>query len=110
MAPWQSLVIEEEVDVHLVGHSAEATKIRHISVFRRNVDECIRASKCDISPNDRIRHNNPAPGLPSYPTVRDLGDTFDEVGITLVKWCSELHKTADVLIADQDYGNSRAEY
>lgn len=87
------------------GRSEEATKIRNLSIFQRNFKECVLASKRGIDPADRTRFNDPAREPPANPVVSDLGDPLDNIGNALLEWSEQLHKTADVLVADPRYGD-----
>jgi hypothetical protein len=64
MVPWQLRVVETDDSFH---YSDEYLKIRCISIFQKNVAECINASKYDTNPVNRIRHSDPAPDLPRSP-------------------------------------------
>lgn len=102
----QNLAEEADGDALEFGRSEEATKIRNLSIFQRNFKECVKASKRRIDPNDRIRFNDPAREPPPNPVVSDLGDPFDDIGNALLEWSEQLHKTADVLVADPRYGDN----
>jgi len=88
------------------GRSEEATKIRNPSIFQRNFKECVFASKRGIDPADRTRYNDPASEPPANPVVSDLGDPLDNIGNALLEWSEQLHKTADILVADPRYGDN----
>jgi hypothetical protein len=88
------------------GRSEEATKIRNLSIFQRNFKECVFASKRGIDPADRTRYNDPASEPPANPVVSDLGDPLDNIGNALLEWSEQLHKTADILVADPRYGDN----
>jgi len=97
---------EAEGDPPEFGRSEEATKIRNLSIFQRNFKECVKASKRGIDPGDRTRFNDPAREPPANPVVSDLGDPLDDIGNALLEWSEQLHKTADVLVADPRYGDN----
>lgn len=102
----QNQAEEAEGDPPEFGRSEEATKIRNLSIFQRNFKECVLASKRGIDPADRTRFNDPAREPPANPVVSDLGDPLDNIGNALLEWSEQLHKTADVLVADPRYGDN----
>ncbi|CAG5077250.1 Oidioi.mRNA.OKI2018_I69.PAR.g8664.t1.cds [Oikopleura dioica] len=83
--------------------SREATKMRNMSIYQRNFEECVKASKRGINPSERPRYNDPSREPPRDPILRDLGDMVDDLGNALIQWSSQLQIAADVLLADRKY-------